>query len=256
VIYLYAITDEPDAASPLVSETDGVDAYALSYLDIRAVVSNVASTEFAPTEANLWLHEGIVEGLMATRTVLPVRFGTFLPDEAAVHAALESQYAEFKADLARVRGRVELGLRVLRDEDTPQPGESADRGTCDGRRRHQIFDSGRAYMLARLDEERDMRLRQERAEALALEIHRPLADLASESAHRTLVSANLLLTAAYLVDSGQVGSFRDSVEGISVAHPLLRILCTGPWPPYNFVSHRQSSDKDEHLSWMELITKR
>jgi len=64
----------------------------------------------------------------------------------------------------------------------------------------------------------------------------PLAKLAVESIQQMLITPGLLLTAAYLVERNQVAAFRQAVEALSAAYPALRFLCTGPWPPYSFVT--------------------
>ncbi|MBI4759356.1 MAG: GvpL/GvpF family gas vesicle protein [Chloroflexi bacterium] len=91
-----------------VGANDHSPLFGVSYQDIAAVVSTLTSAKVQPTEANLWLHETVVEALMVDRAVLPVRFGTVLANEAAVQAVLTAHHADFVANLKRVRGRVEL----------------------------------------------------------------------------------------------------------------------------------------------------
>jgi hypothetical protein len=43
-----------------------------------------------------------------------------------------------------------------------------------------------------------------------------------------------MLRAAYLVDRGAVPDFVESVGAMQEENPHLRLLCTGPWPPYSF----------------------
>jgi hypothetical protein len=45
----------------------------------------------------------------------------------------------------------------------------------------------------------------------------------------------MLMVAAYLVPRDRTESFRTRVQELGAAHPTLRLLCTGPWPPYHFV---------------------
>ena len=71
---------------------------------------------------------------------------------------------------------------------------------------------------------------------MVTELHTPLAQLAAESTRQVLVTPRLLLTAAYLVERDQVTAFQREVGGLSGAYPALRLLCTGPWPPYSFVT--------------------
>jgi hypothetical protein len=229
-MYLYAITNQPEEPVPSEPGLEGASPLSLAYQDIAAVASPLTIVKVTPTEDNLRRHETIVEALMADRTVLPVRFGTVLTDEAAIRTGLAAHYADFVASLDRVRGRVELGLRVLWDDDTQPPQPSPAGGGGSGR------GSGRSYLMARLEEERQVRAWRQRAEALAEELHTPLAQLATESTRQVLITPRLLLTAAYLVEREQVVAFRREVEALSTAYPALRFLCTGPWPAYNFVT--------------------
>ena len=266
-MYLYAITDQPETPVPAKPGLEDTSLLSLAYRDIAAVVSPLlwndrrpqttdgqelfcgrrsavsgrflddgpsgrrATAEVMPTEDNLWQHEEVVEALMADRTVLPVRFGTMLADKTAVQSVLAAHYADFVASLDRVRGRVELGLRVLWNDRRPQTTDRRD-SFC-GR---PPAVSGRSYLLARLEEERQVRAWRQRAEALATKLHAPLARLAAVSTRQVLVTPRLLLTAAYLVEQDQVTTFRGKVEALSTAYPALHFLCTGPWPAYSFVT--------------------
>jgi hypothetical protein len=231
MIYLYAIIDRPDICLPNMTGLEGTDIQVLCYNDIGAVISQTAATEMQPSEADIWQHEAILESLMADRSVLPVRFGTILADESAVHAALSSHYDSFAADLKRVRGHVELGLRVIWDNDESEPG-----GYSPGNGTRPSDGSGRAYISAMLEAERKQKEHREQAHAFAEGIHTPLARLCAGSNRRTLVTPRLLLTSSYLVDLDQVETFRREVETLSSEHPELHLLCTGPWPPFSFVS--------------------
>ena len=228
MVYVYGIIDRPTVLVPAIPGLEGAALDTLPYRDIGAVVSLSALGKSRPIEANLWQHETVVEALMTHHSVLPVRFGTMLTDEAAVQAALVAHYAEFSAGLKRVRGHVELGLRALWDDENDLPL------TPD--QQQPSHSSGRAYMLARLEEECKLQVWRERAKALAEDIHTPLARLAAESTRQTLITPRLLLTAAYLIKRGQVAAFRQEVEILSSTHPELRLLCTGPWPPFSFVT--------------------
>jgi hypothetical protein len=237
-MYLYAITNRTDLPVPTEAGLEGTSLFSLTYRDIAAVVSSLTIAEVPPTEDNLWRHEAIVEALMADRTVLPVRFGTVLADEAAIRAGFAAHYTDFVASLDRVRGRVELSLRVLwisdfrfSIADCRLPNHKSEIED-----RKSKIASGRAYLMARLEEEHQRQVWRQRAEALAAELHTPLAQLATESTRQVLITPRLLLTAAYLMERDQVAAFRQEVEVLSAAYPALRFLCTGPWPPYNFVS--------------------
>lgn len=226
MIYLYAISDRVEGPVLPGHGIQGAAVATCAYRDVMAVISRLDSAAVEPTEDALWQHEAIVEGLMAVGAVLPVRFGTILGDESAVQATVAAHYAQFLGDLNRVRGRVELGLRVLWDDEGP----AIDEGDAKSQAR-----SGRAYLMGRLVQERRVRAWRKRAEVLAAEIEQPLVDLAAETTHQILVSPRMLLTAAFLVGEADVTRFRERVAVLQTGHPALRFMCTGPWPPYSFM---------------------
>jgi hypothetical protein len=198
VIWVYAICDRPELPPPppLDSVREG---------ELLAVVSRGGSTG-DPTPDALWAHERVIERLMIDRTVLPMRFGSKVAGDEELREFMNARRDELTAALARVAGRVELGLRVAQHAAVP------------------VGASGRDYVMAKLHEGRE-------ADAL----HDPLAALAVEARLQPARGGDELLRAAYLVDRREVPRFRATVERLQSAHPDAAILCTGPWPPYSFM---------------------
>ncbi len=251
-MYLYAITDHSKAAMPAAPGLGDVPPLSIPYRDVAAVVSALSMDKIAPTQTYLWRHEAVVEALMADRTVLPARFGTMVSGEAAVQAVLVAHYDGLVANLKWVCGRVELGLRVLWDgiEGRPSTPECSKQVALRGSGM-----DGRSYLLARLEEERQTQVWRQRAEVLAAEIHSSLAPLAVESTYQVLMTDRMLLVAAYLVERDQMTAFQRMVNALKSAHLTLDLLCTGPWPPYNFVTVGALAASEEHgdrTTWPDL----
>jgi hypothetical protein len=66
-------------------------------------------------------------------------------------------------------------------------------------------------------------------------VHAPLAQRARAALFRRGAGADLL-RGAYLVPRDDVRDFAAAVAELQEACPDLRLLCTGPWPPYSFAS--------------------
>ena len=206
MIELYAITDHPGPRLPEVAPLTAVPTDGLA-----AVCAPAGSG--AVTADDLWRHEDVVEALMRDRDLLPVRYGTRVRDEAAAARAVAERHRELRAALDRVRGAVELSLRVVGPAEPPPP-QHAD---------------GNEYMRAKAR-------RGARRERAVATIHEPLSLLARQSRKRPAGSESELLRGAYLVDRAAVDSFTCLVERLESAAPDLRLLCTGPWPPYSFAA--------------------
>jgi hypothetical protein len=211
VIELYAITDHPGPPLPEVAPLRAVGT------DGLAVVCGPA-TDGEVSADRLWRHEEVVEALMDDRDLLPVRYGTLLDDEVAAIRILEEHHDRFATALDGVRGAVELSVRVL-----GAPGVSLEAEVERPR-------DGAEYLRAKV------RTSAERDEAARV-VHEPLAMLARESRKRGSGSGELL-RAAYLVSRDQVDSMVRQVARVQLENPRLRVLCTGPWPPYSFADRR------------------
>jgi gas vesicle protein GvpL/GvpF len=211
VIELYAITDDPGPPLP-----DVAGLRLVRFDGLAAVCTPASEAELSPE--TLWRHEDVVEALMEDRDLLPVRYGTRLDDEAAVARAMEGRRDELAAALKRVRGAVELSVRVMAagGAPAPSPPQPAERT------------SGAEYLRLRAEAEAS---RDEAARAL----NDPLAVLARESAQAQPHPPELF-RAAYLVERGAIDSFVAEVGRLQGESPDLAILCTGPWPPYSFAA--------------------
>jgi hypothetical protein len=225
MIWVYAVCERPElppprrrglAQAPLEGVIEG---------QLLAVVTKHVHAPGEPALDALWAHERVVERLMAERAVLPMRFGTKLPDAAALRAALAARYDALRAALDGVRGRVELGVRAM--ELAGEDGAAATGAQLPAHRAPAT--TGREYLLAKLAYE-------SRIGQTAAALHEPLMELAVDARRRAAQGANELLRASYLVDRDTVPRFRATVERLQRQHPRVALLCTGPWPPYSFIA--------------------
>jgi hypothetical protein len=173
-------------------------------------------TQVPPTAENVLRHERAVEQLMRDAVLLPARFGAVLQNNDAVRVLLRAHEMELLEALDRVRGCDELGLRVLQVIETEE------------REQQRPPRSGREYLLRRMAAEQVSSRAQRRCDA----IHEDLSALCNASTHRR--AAGFLLSGAYLVARDRTQRFRSRVIELAADNPDLRLLCTGPWPPYNF----------------------
>jgi Gas vesicle synthesis protein GvpL/GvpF len=223
MIWVYGICDRPDMPPPRRRGIAQAPLDGVREGELLAVISRHVHPPGDPALDTMWVHERVVERMMADRAVLPMRFGSKLPDEAALRDVLATRQHEFLATLARVRGRVEVGVRAMQPGgiDTPLGGPLPAPP-------QRAAASGREYLEAKLRNGR-------RADHEAGVLHEPLAQLAVEVRRQPARAPEELLRAAYLIETPVLGRFRGTVERLQREHPGIAILCTGPWPPYSFV---------------------
>src|SRR3954454_9886064 len=107
VIELYAITNTPapHAAGLRAIERDGL-----------AAICSPADDQQKVSAEELWRREEVLESLMHECDVLPVRYGTVVSDDDEAEQLLADRHAELLLALERVRGAVELAVRVAGDD--------------------------------------------------------------------------------------------------------------------------------------------
>ena len=214
MIHLYAVVDGLAELPPVAGVADA-PLERLRIDDLDVIVSDAPPSAPEQSDEALLQHALVVEELMSRSVaMLPGRLGQDFADAGALTRAVRADAERLRSGLRRVRGCVELGLRVLR----PDRASLAERPS-----------GGVEYMRARLAEKSEL-------DPLAAGIHEPLARLARASVNRTGSAPSVLVEAAYLVPVDQVDPFRVELARFESSHPDLAFVCTGPWPPYNFAA--------------------
>ncbi len=226
MIYVYALAD------PLAPPQDqpGLGGGAL-HSTVAGGVCGVYSIadDGAPqaTPEHLWQHEAVVERIIdAGAATLPTRFGTVLSDADELNRMLAEQADTIGAALDRVRGLVEVGVR-LRLVDPPQASAPTEDPAGE-------TGAGRAYLMRRLEEERRSRERDSTLRGTARRVLAPLDGLAKDATAPTPSRSGEVVSTAYLVAPGDVSAFSAHVASIDAAHDGLELVATGPWPAYSF----------------------
>jgi hypothetical protein len=219
VIYAYGIC-EPAVAAPTLycRGLGGATLRTLKRNGLAAVYSRHRSLQPRPIPELVLAHERVVEAMMEGGAVLPLRFGTELEREEALAAVLSGRCDELLRSLERVRGKVELGLRMI--PERPSLGSRA------------VESTGRGYLLARVHAHR-------RHEQAIRDVHVPLAALSVASRVREPPSPPAILVATYLVDAERVATFRLRADQLAKRQAEMQVMVTGPWPPYSFATEER-----------------
>jgi Gas vesicle synthesis protein GvpL/GvpF len=219
MIHVYAIVNELDDLPEMRGLGDAtLERKRIDKLDV--VLSRSEGQTIEPSNEAVVRHASVVEALRPRgQAVLPAQFGhVFLDDEQLV-AAVRRRRAQLEDGLARVRGCVEFGLRILLREPESVGVRSSP--------------SAREYMQRRLEQA-------SRRKALAGAFHEPLARLARSSSGLHRGPRGDVFTAAYLVPEQEAEAFCLEVERLQSQHGDVDFVCSGPWPPYSFADDRET----------------
>ena len=177
-------------------------------------------------------HDAVVRAAAGAGPVLPLRFGTAVPDEEVARTLLRTHAASAAEQLRRIGTAREWGVRLVR---TLAPGAEP---ALAGRLRTDDV-SGTEYLSRRREElQRGDDLTRTAAE-YAERLQDELSAHVTESLRRGgSTGSSLLLDMAYLVPTAAEAEFLGQVQQLTEdleAHGLA-LEVTGPWPPYSFVA--------------------
>ena len=222
-LYAYCLSDELKAGS--VGDVDGVGGARTRLVEgagISAVVSEFGDERIAVTRENVLAHERVVRRILVGTTPLPFRFGTIV-SEARLESYLDSQQARLREQLARVRGAVEMSVKIIWQRERAA-----------GEEEETAAGAGTSFLLRKRRE----LLGEGEAEGSAAEVEawlgRVVEGLVRESLVSLRPSENLILAAAHLVERARLGDYRRALNRAKTERPELHFLTSGAWPPYSF----------------------
>lgn len=237
VLYLYGVT-QSHPSSPL--RVTGVDLQspveAVDCNGLTCWVSRVAADTFEDSLSknmeNLdWLasasvaHQRAIGGIAQQADILPARFGTVFRDENSLRAHIQEHVTTMEEDFQRVHGAEEWGIKIFAAASVPAVLPKAR--------------TGREYLQAKAE-----LLPRRRSEGIPLpdlaEFQDALSGVAEASAPAGRISSGqkgLLFQTSLLVKRTNRLRLQSVLRKFSRKWAeSRRIECSGPWPPYSFVS--------------------
>ena len=234
-IVVYGVV-ENDGRKRSFTEVDGVELVPSG--GIAAVVREVDSSQVADRRAEVRAYSAILDEVAVREPVVPVRFGSVMPDrETVASELLAPQEAYLHELLQELRGRSQFNVRAVYDEEVVLAevvASDPEIAELRARTRDVPADVGQAERV-RLGElvARAMEHKRGHDGALLLEAVHPYV------AAQTIREGNSLdhmLEASFLVDDSCRDDFEEALEAVAeAAHGRARIQLRGPLAPYDFV---------------------
>ncbi len=212
--------------------------YTVHFGDLAAVVSDTPLKLYDPTRENLLAHELVNETVMKEYTIIPMSFGTIFRTEGDIVELLRSTGKAFSDVLAKIRDKIELGLKVLWDRELVVARlEEADPGIRGLKEEITNAAAGSTYFarmqLGRLVES----ALEERGNEFVTDIYETLRPVSVATRSNKVLGDNMILNAAFLVERPREEEFDKAVKELNRRYQdVLFFKYTGPWPPYNFVN--------------------
>ncbi len=234
-IYLYGITQDAGKKPVRAPGVDGEAAVqALPCAGFTCWISRVDRREFADhLNANMenleWLaaagvrHQRVVADIAAQAAVLPARFGTVFLSDKSLQDDVKKRQRELGESFQRIADADEWGVKVFLRR-LPQPVALRAASGTDYLRKKA---TARRSKPGALDKE---------IEAFAVALAR-LADGIAPAGKVSSGQRDLEWSASFLLRRSRKKRWQQVLDRFARKwRDRRRIECTGPWPPYSFVS--------------------
>lgn len=235
--YVYAITDQNENCAYGKIGLEGAPVYAISEGPLAAIVSDIAERRVRPERLKLAAHHAVIAKLMEEGTVLPMAFGTIAASPKTLQKVLRTNKDAFRKHLHRVRGKIEMGLRVTWDVPNvfeyfvslhPDLMSMRDDLYLVGRQATRDEKIALGHLF-------DQLLSQER-EAHTDAVIKVLSPHCAEIKQNKPRGEREVMRLACLIDRSAQKRFEDGVfEAARLFDDHYAFDFNGPWSPYNFV---------------------
>lgn len=235
-LFVYGVV-RADAEAPEIPGVAGAVIHTVAHDEVMAVVGDVDVSRPVVRKADLQAYQQVLDRLAVSGPVVPVRFGTALPDATSVIDVLLADRPDLVELLDALEGRSQMTLRaryvedvvlaevvaddpVIRDLNERTRGLPEEASWADRIRLGELV--ARAVDRRRQDDAADL-----------LDTVLPLA-----VEHRTLRGAGLdhVVEVALLVDHDRREELEQTLEAYAEAvHERIRLRLVGPLAPYDFV---------------------
>lgn len=228
-LYAYCLVEDLDEVDPHTRGLAGAAVRLMKSDDLGVIVSDSESETVRVTKENALEHAAVVRSVLDRTTPLPFRFGALL-SEQQLKSYLSTHAPALKNQLARVRGCVEMNLKIMWQLPTTEAASSAARDPAAGpgttflkeKQRKLFGDEQRGQQIAELS----TMLRDALGEGLIME-----EQITLRPSQRSVLAA-----VAHLVKTPQIRQYRERVAETLTSRSDFRVMVSGPWPPYSFAN--------------------
>ena len=224
-LYAYCVlpaTHRPDAS---LIGLGGEGVVAITVEGLAVWVSSMERPQ--PSLEAVQAHNRVIEAAITEEvTPVPLRFGQWLEDEPALRLALAAHAAQHHARLQQFSGCLEFGLRLIEPASEPKAQDV-----------HPVqVTSGFEYMQALRERSRMAEQERQHAGQVHARIRESLQELVRAEQVQDEPTAHSVITLAHLVARPHFDEYRARARQLREQLPALRLLLSGPWPPYSFAA--------------------
>lgn len=224
-LYLYCVTPAGHEPPSRLLGLDDAAVATVAHDDLALWVSSIPTGSLRAGLDAVRRHNDVVEAAVtSTITPIPLRFGQHLASPAEVRERVAREQERWRAQLALFSGALEFGVRVI---DPTRRGAAQDVHT-------PPEPGGRAYLEQLAQRHASEREARAQAERVAEALRDAVGGMALSERVEPLRSGHGVASIAHLVPRVLFTQYRERIAEARGALKEMRLLVSGPWPPYSF----------------------
>ncbi|AZB44158.1 gas vesicle protein GvpF [Bacillus sp. FJAT-42376] len=212
--------------------------FTIHHEDAAIVAAEVPMKIYHPNKENVMAHQHVVSSVMKQNdTVIPISFGNVFKSKEDVHMLLKNLYPQFSKLFPEIKGKMELGLKVVAKEDwiNQELSERNDilklKDSVKGKSEDASYYE--RIKLGGMAQDFFEKLQRQ----IKKEVYEPLQQISEAGTLNKPIGEKMLLNGAFLVDGKYEELFDSKVNEINEKwKDKVNFHYSGPWPAYNFIN--------------------
>jgi hypothetical protein len=231
-------------------------AFTICFQDIAAVVSDSEIVDYSHMPKDtlgrlLVSHQQLIEKVMTTHSIIPMRLGTFAGSNEEVRQILAKGFRTIKDIFERAKNSIEIDVvATLNDlksflQEVSQEDEirQLKQSLLNKEGGITIDDQMKVGVLVKrhLDKKKEM---------FANQIQAALGEIAQNLKAHDLMDDKMVLNTAFLLDKNRQKEFEHKLDELNDKfEEKLNFRCVGPLPPYSFYTLEVKKPQFEEIDW-------
>lgn len=235
--YIYGIIATEDAPNfgPVGIGGDNDEVTTIGTEGLAAVVSNASMDHYVLSKENVTTHTKVIEKVMESCTILPMRFCTVAETADEIIAFLEKNSRELKNKLTDMDGKIEVDIKIVWT-DMKKIYEEIVKENKKIRQLKAIGTTGNGQGLIQAGVLVATALEDKKAVEGGRYL-RPFKKAAADCKENEPNADEMVAHAAFLIDKGWMKEFDNAVEQVGEEFKeRIQIHYVGPLAPFSFVN--------------------
>ena len=227
--YVYCLTSAEEREETFPTGLGGGEVQWIGTGAINTLVSELGAEPLLVNPQNVLDHQKVVQAAMTRfQSVIPCRFGTRFYDMEELLSLLEDHAALIEAKLIMLMKKVEVGIQALFSAILTEPVHRS------GTEEHT---DGTTYLIQKRRQHEIFKTLSKQADQFTHALNTATTPWwANVTTQKRTADQELVLGLYYLVEQAQLASFKQAYTQFRQHIFPIKLLYTGPWPPYTFAN--------------------